>query len=158
MIDNLKAFLDTIAISELGAALIAATDDGYDVLVGSTLAHPLTFHSYDTHPNILNHQFDSTAAGRYQIIHPTYISLARKLNLSNFDPDTQDKMCIELITQKGALEDVVAGRFDSAAAKCRNVWASLPGGDSGQHENALSTLEQDFVNAGGTIVNDGTST
>ncbi|TPQ32162.1 glycoside hydrolase, partial [Burkholderia ubonensis] len=33
---NRVAFLDTVAVSEIGAALLAKSDDGYNVLVGST--------------------------------------------------------------------------------------------------------------------------
>src|SRR5205807_8318471 len=33
---NVRAFSDTVAVSELGRALIAASDNGYNVIVGST--------------------------------------------------------------------------------------------------------------------------
>jgi muramidase (phage lysozyme) len=65
---NLNAFLDLIAASE-GTPVIPGSDDGYDVLVGATRKHPLLFHSYAEHPNVFNRELDSTAAGRYQIIH-----------------------------------------------------------------------------------------
>ena len=45
---NLKAFLDMIAFSEIGPTLLAASDNGYDVLVGGTL-----FHGYADHPRVL---------------------------------------------------------------------------------------------------------
>ena len=65
MTPNQKAFLDMIAFSEIGPALLAKSDDGYDVLVGSTPDRPLLFTSYAEHPNILNAACNSTAAGRY---------------------------------------------------------------------------------------------
>jgi len=49
---NRCAFLDMIAHSEIGPELLAVSDDGYDVLVGSTAAHPLLFKDYRTHPNM----------------------------------------------------------------------------------------------------------
>jgi hypothetical protein len=48
---NRCAFLDMLAVSEIGAELLAETDNGYNVLVGATPAHPLTFPSYATHPS-----------------------------------------------------------------------------------------------------------
>lgn len=48
---NRVAFLDAIAVSEIGAALLAISDDGYNVLVDSTPSRPLLFSSYIAHPN-----------------------------------------------------------------------------------------------------------
>jgi muramidase (phage lysozyme) len=74
---NIAAFIDTIAYSE-GTSTINNSDDGYNVLVGSTPNHPILFNDYSTHPNVLNHALDSTAAGRYQIIHPTFVALCEE--------------------------------------------------------------------------------
>ena len=68
MTSNEKAFLDMIAFSEIGTALLVKSDNGYNVLVGSTAAKPLLFDSYADHPRIYNKQFNSTAAGRYQLL------------------------------------------------------------------------------------------
>jgi lysozyme len=65
----------------------------------------------------------STAAGRYQIIKPTWLSLKSKLGLPDFSPASQDAAAIELIRQRGALADVQAGRIESAVNKCAKVWA-----------------------------------
>lgn len=148
---NLSAFLDMIALSELGATIVANSDRGYDVLVGSTPGNILRFTSYATHPNVFNRKLDSTAAGRYQIIHGTWFSLCRKLGVSDFSPETQDKMAIELIRGRDALDDVNAGNFEDAVTACSEEWASLPGGDSGQHENSLALLQQYYTNAGGIL-------
>ncbi|CAM5999274.1 unnamed protein product [Sphagnum balticum] len=151
MTPNQKAFLDMLAISELGAPLLAVSNNGYDVLVGSTAQKPLLFTSYDTHPNILNTDFDSTAAGRYQIIHPTFLGLCKQYGYTDFTPNTQDEMAIDLINGRGALQDIEDGNFASAVQKCSAEWASLPGGDSGQHENKLAVLQQAYIDAGGAL-------
>ncbi len=67
---NRVAFLDMIAVSEIGSDLLAKSDDGYNILVGSTPSRPLLFTGYVAHPNVLNRQIPvpSTAAGRYQIL------------------------------------------------------------------------------------------
>jgi len=100
----------------------------------------------------LNHKFDSTAAGLYQIIHPTFVSLCKMNGYSRFDKRTQDAMAIDLIAGKDALAEVDMGEFANAVKKCSSVWASLPGGDSGQHENRLALLSKYFTDAGGVIL------
>jgi muramidase (phage lysozyme) len=150
MTSNEKAFLSMIAFSE-GTIQIPNSDNGYQVLVGSTSSHPLTFSSYATHPDILNIKLNSTAAGKYQIIHPTWVSLCKKLGVSDFSPATQDAMALELIREHGAIEDINNGNFVLAVRKCNSVWASLPDGNSGQHENDIAILQNSYINSGGTI-------
>lgn len=148
---NRAAFLAMIGQSEVGQALINETDSGYNVLVGSTPGNPMTFDDYSTHPDILNRAMDSTAAGLYQINYPTFQTVSRQTGLTDFSPETQDAMAIQLITNKGALADVDAGNFASAVAKCSGVWASLPGNTYGQPTNALAKLQTWFENAGGVV-------
>lgn len=144
---NITAFLDMLAVSE-GTA--GHGDDGYNVLVGGDL-----FHGYDRHPNVLvtlnSKGLKSTAAGRYQFLRRTWVSLQAKLGLADFSPRNQDLAAIELIRERHALDDVKAGRFDAAVAKCSTIWASLPGAGYGQHENSLPALRQAYINAGGTL-------
>ena len=49
---NVIALLDAIAVSEIGAALLAASQDGYNVLQSSTPAHPLLFSDYSDFPDV----------------------------------------------------------------------------------------------------------
>lgn len=149
--DNRTAFLDMLAYSEIGSALLAASDNGYNVLVGSTLMHPLIFTSYNAHPNVLNHTLNSTAAGRYQIIHPTYAAFCGKYGFTDFTPSTQDKMALDLIYGRDALQSVDSGDFADAIQKCSAEWASLPGSTSGQHQNSLSDLQAIYISKGGTV-------
>lgn len=92
----------------------------------------------------------STAAGAYQINRPTWNRLKDKLGLSDFSPASQDAAAIELITEKGALEDVKTGDIASAVDKVSGVWASLPGAGYGQNEVAMSAFADQFTSAGGT--------
>jgi lysozyme len=93
----------------------------------------------------------ATAAGAYQINRPTYKRLAAKLGLGDFSPTTQDAMAIELIREKGALADVMAGRAKDAARKVAKVWASLPGAGYGQREVAVNAFLNQYTNAGGNL-------
>lgn len=134
------AFLDVIAISEIGKALLAETDDGYNVLVGSLPGKPLLFGSYARHPQVLNHALDSTAAGRYQIIRGTWFGVAGELGLTDFSPENQDRAAIELVRGRGALPYIARDDVASAIVCCSHEWASFPNAGYGQHENRMSDL------------------
>src|SRR6185437_6191763 len=123
--ENVLAFLDTIAHSE-GTAGIG--DDGYNVLVGGSL-----FEGYAQHPRIIvptRYGF-SDAAGRYQIMAAipdrietdTWDWASKAAGVADFTPASQDTVCVYLIRHRGALEDVIAGRFAQALEKCRLEWA-----------------------------------
>lgn len=151
---NRAAFLYAVKMSEVGAALAAETDSGYNVLCGATPANPLTFDDYSTHPNIYNAQWNSTAAGAYQINHPTWLTLVNQTGLSDFSPATQDAMALQLCANKGALADIDAGNLDAAMAKLKPVWRSLPGatgGVSGQRNNSASQWLAWYQQAGGAL-------
>lgn len=144
---NRAAFLDTIAKSE---GTYARGDNGYNVLVGGGI-----FDSYDAHPDVKIYipsiKDYSTAAGRYQIIFPTYQELCRLHAYTDFTPTTQDSMAADLIAQCGALDDVDAGRIPDAITKCRKVWASFPDAGYGQRQNSVNNLVTAYQTAGGTL-------
>ena len=148
---NVCALLDTIAWSEISAAGLIASDDGYDVLVGSTPTKPKLFTSYATHPNVYNSRYDSTAAGRYQELFRNWLAYKSMLNLPDFGPVSQDRMAIQQIKEAQALPSILAGHFDAAIVLIAHLWASLPGAGYGQHEQQLDGLRDVYRNAGGTI-------
>ncbi|MGH3056400.1 MAG: glycoside hydrolase family 24 protein [Gaiellaceae bacterium] len=152
---NLGAFLDAIALSEIGQALLEKSDDGYNVLVGSTAAAPLLFDFYADHPNkqvfLPKLGIYSSAAGRYQLLHRYWPVYKQQLSLPDFGKAAQDAVAVCQIREQGALLDVEMGRFDIAVSKVHNIWASLPGAGYGQHENALEDLRIAFTSAGGTL-------
>lgn len=148
---NVVAFLDMIAWSEgTDNGRQVTRDHGYDVLVGGKC-----FTGYDRHPAILVNLpklgIKSSAAGRYQFLRGTWDALRRVHGYKDFGPVNQDRGCIELIRGRGALADVVAGRFDAAVDKCRQEWASLPGAGYGQHEQRLDRLRAVYIAAGGKV-------
>lgn len=148
---NRCSFLDMIANSEIGSALLAVTDNGYNVLVGAMPANPLTFPSYASHPDILNAALDSTAAGRYQEIHSNWVSYSKMLALPDFGPLSQDRIALQQIRECNALAYIDAGNFAHAVALCSRIWASLPGNDYGQHQNAIVLLQGYYAAAGGQV-------
>jgi lysozyme len=157
---NVAAFLDVVKHAE-GTAGQA---DPYRVCYG--FSH--TLQSFSDHPAITGEwggvQLSdtmcalagfgpgcrSTAAGAYQLIKPTWQAVRHALSLADFSPANQDAAAIELIRRRGALEDVKAGRFTQAVAKCRNEWASLPGNYAKQGQRTLTELAGWYAQAGGT--------
>lgn len=158
---NVAAFLDLIAYSE-GTK---SAPDSYRVCFG----YRHTIKSLDDHPANtgewkgeklsdgmcagagLGPGCVSTAAGRYQLIKPTWNACKRALSLPDFSPASQDAAAVYLIRQRGAIDDVRAGRVADAVAKCRKEWASLPGAGYGQAERRLSSLVAAFEGAGGVL-------
>lgn len=112
---NTQRFLDFLGKAE-GA--------DYDVIVGGK-----RFADYSRHPGVVGlrtKEGPSTAAGKYQITKTTYDEYAPKLGIKDFSPQSQDRIALELIRSKGALEDVQKGDFLTAINKLGSTWASLP--------------------------------
>lgn len=148
---NVKAYLDMIAFSE---GTIGGANKGYNVKVGGG-----TF-SGDQFPEgvvDLGHGLRSSASGRYQIMSKTWQAYHAKLGLTDFSPASQDAVALQLIKERGALQDVMNGRFDSATGRVRNIWASLPGAGYGQHENKIASLRQVYARAGGSLEGEATT-
>lgn len=151
---NIRPFLDMIAVSELGRALLAKSDNGYNVLVGSTAAAPKLFRGYADHPRQLiqvRPGLSSTAAGRYQLLARWYDPYKRLLGLRDFSPAAQDRIAVQQIRERLALPLIAAGRFDEAVSRVRNIWASLPGAGYGQNEHSLDYLRGIYGKAGGVL-------
>jgi lysozyme len=163
---NLTAFLTTIATSE-GTE---QEPDPYRVCFGKLhTIIDLTYHPAEHRPSgppewsgeqLPDHLCEnvglkppcwSTAAGRYQIIRPTWLRLKGLLKLSNFAAPAQDDGAIQLIKERGALELVNAGQFEDAILKCHPEWASLPGSTAGQPQTKLADLMGFYADAGGSF-------
>lgn len=151
MSENMLAMLDTIAFSE-------GTDKpgqptkchGYDVIVGGGL-----FTDFSDHPRKLvslpNLGIKSTAAGRYQVLAKYYDAYKKQLRLPDFSPASQDAIALQLIRECKAVDDIEAGRIESALTKCRSRWASLPGAGYGQHEHKMENLVAVYKQRGGVV-------
>lgn len=159
MTPNQRAFLDMIAFSEGTSTSQATKCNGYDVIVTGIDKKPEIFTDFSNHPfangrkskTINLNGLTSNASGRYQFMLRDWAHYRSQLGLPDFGPESQDKWALQLIRERGALPDIEAGRFADAVAKCRNIWASLPGAGYGQRENKLAALQSAFVNAGGKV-------
>lgn len=132
MDDNVKKFLDFLGESE-GA--------DYDVIVGGK--ERIT--DFSTHPRkvgLRTADGPSTAAGKYQITASTYDDIAPKLGITDFSPESQDKIAEEIIRQEGALEDVQNGDFAKAINKLGGRWASLPSSKYSQPKHDWAYVQE----------------
>lgn len=149
---NLKAFLDTIAVSE---GTYGLGDDGYNVLVGCTKDHLKLFSSYEDHPRVvidLGKGLKSTAAGRYQELAHNFDFYKKLLKLSDFSPSSQDAIAIQQIKEQHALDLITLGYFDAAIKNCANIWASFPNAGYEQQEHPIEKLRTVYIKMGGILV------
>lgn len=155
---NRKAFLDTIAFSELGPAILAQSDNGYNVIVGSKPGRVDLFTSYADHPRklvpllIKGRVVKSTAAGRYQILARYYDHYRSAMSLPDFGPRSQDLIAMRLVEECHAMHAIDSGDIEDAIHRCRSRWASLPGAGYSQHENEMDDLRAAYIAAGGQAV------
>ena len=143
-----------IAVSEIGPKLLAVTDNGYNVIVGSTPAKPILFDSYADHPRRLikiNERLSSTAAGRYQLLARYFNHYRDLLDLPDFSPASQDAIALQQVKECRAFAAIEAGDLNEAVRKCAHIWASLPGAGYGQHENSIGILLAAYMAAGGKV-------
>lgn len=134
-------FLDLIRYSE-GTSTVKGSDDGYNVLFGGDL-----FQSYADHPRKLitlpinGRLVASTAAGGYQLLSRYWDAYRVSLKLQGgFSPENQDRVAIQQIRERRALDDIKADRIADAIGKCSNIWASFPGNNYGQNPHKLEKL------------------
>lgn len=116
---NVRVMLDLIARAE--------GNTNYDTLVGGG-----KFKDFSSHPNItvkINSRgkiIASDAAGRYQIMGSNWPSYSKRLGLKDFSPESQDKIAVAMLADRGALNSVLKGDFKTAVKKTGSQWTSLP--------------------------------
>ena len=147
---RLCAFLDTISWAETGKTNRSSSYT-YIVFRGA-----YAFNNFSTHPFVgtglspdsncafikrSGRRVCSSASGRYQIMDFNFRKLKLKGWMKDFSPDNQDLAAVYLIYQKGALEDVLEGRFEKAACKAGSIWASFPCNSYRQPQKTMTQLK-----------------
>lgn len=145
---NLKAALDTIAMSE---GTYGHGDDGYNIIAGGR-----TFLSYRDHPNVLvdlprkhGDPLETTAAGRYQLLHRWWVPYKAQLHLPDFGHASQDAVAVQQLKECGAYPFALAGDIPAFAAHACRIWASIPGNTYGQPVHTVEQLAEWFEERGG---------
>lgn len=141
---NVQAMLRVIRTGEG-----TADAGGYSRLFGGG-----TFNSYADHPRtkVTRWGLTSTAAGAYQFLASSWDETKRTMGLIDFSPASQDLAAVGRLAARGALDDVLAGRFTSAIRKINKEWASLPGSPYGQRTMQFSAALAIYQGTGGLQV------
>jgi lysozyme len=110
-----------------------------------------SFTDTSAHPNkaVTKWGKTSTAAGAYQILYGTWKEAKDKGIVSDFSPESQDKLARWKLKTRGALELVKAGDVEGAVGKLRNEWTSLPGANESalgmdQAKQRFALYQKDF--------------
>jgi muramidase (phage lysozyme) len=122
---EVKAFLDTLAwtIGTLPA-------NGYQLKLNGE-----EFDNFADHPRERvcgefygygKESVCANSAGRYHIISSIWDTLAQRLELNDFSPTSQDAAAVELLRERGALEDLQSGNLESAIYEASYIWVTLP--------------------------------
>jgi muramidase (phage lysozyme) len=114
----------------------------YNTIVGGG-----KFYDYSKHPDTVGattKSGPSKAAGKWQITKETYNDIAPKLGITDFSPESQKKIALKLIQDKGALEDIQKGDYQTANAKLGSVWASLPSSPYPQPKRSPEWVEENL--------------
>lgn len=153
MTPQLKAFLDTIAWAEIGPKMLALSDNGFNVIVGSRPDKMLLFHDYSDHPRkyVKVGNIYSTAAGAFQILARIFDFYKAELHLPDFGKESQRAIATRMLKEVKVLQPIEDGLFDTAIHRARSRWASLPGAGDSQPERKIEDLRRVFVEAGGVI-------
>lgn len=139
--ENVSAFLKAIALAEGG---------GYDFKFGSVKGKkndPWRFSDYSTHPGA-GRGGTITAAGMYQINRETWKEMGEKMGLSDFSPQTQDLIAVEIFRSIKIIQSIVDGDVDTALPKASHRWSSLPQGKNlpGRYPKQHYVDYNDFIN------------
>ena len=143
---NVQAFLHMLRHGEG-----TSDPEGYRRMFGGKLFdngfadHPRQVQTY----SLKGQPLSSSAAGAYQILQRTWDGLVRQYGFTDFSSATQDAAAVALIIGRKALDDVLAGRFEAAVAKCNREWASLPGSPYGQPTVTLAAARAVYLLHGG---------
>lgn len=119
---NVRRYLDMIALAE------GTNTHGYNTMFGGGRLPSLSDHPRQTMPftqtdGVKNR---TSAAGRYQFLESTWDDQAKKLNLPNFSPRSQDLAAINILKETGALPHILNGEWEPALNKTGTIWAGLP--------------------------------
>ncbi|MFC6690958.1 MULTISPECIES: lysozyme family protein [Pseudomonas] len=106
---NVKAFLVAIAESEGGSY---HAKYGYGWAPGFKTGK-WTFTDESTHPGA-GHGGKTTASGMYQITIATWREYAEKMGLTDFTPNTQDLIAVDILRTLGVIDKIKAGDIPGA--------------------------------------------
>lgn len=125
-IPRVRAFLDAIAYAETGPASLGGK--GYNIVAGGGTVNDLSKH-FNQPAQYLGKDGKlrtSNDAGRYQFNKDTWDDLQNRYGLPDFSERSQDLAAIIYLNELGAMDDIIAGRFNEAMMKAGQRWYGIP--------------------------------
>ncbi len=123
-----RIYLKNRNVTAFLRAICETTAGGVDFLVGATRGRrndPRRFTNFSTHPGS-GLGGGGTAAGSYQITLETWVERAGAMGLSDFGPETQDLIAVDILRGLGALDRILAGDLIGAVSAAARHWGRLP--------------------------------
>lgn len=122
-------------------------DSAYRMVNGGPPITDFSKHPYEG----LSTYAGGRAAGAPQFIPSTWGDLVREYGFPSFEPHYQDLGYVGRLIYRGALDLVMAGRFDEAVAACRKEWTSLPGASESRASWTLDKARDLYLRCGGGL-------
>lgn len=128
-------------------------DAAFFMRYGGYGQQPKYFDSLERHPRIPELTADgrkSTAAGAFQATWTTWQDFEKFMGRPmDFSRESQYLFYVWCLHRRGALDAVIAGRFEEACRLCKDEWTSLPGG---AEENAATRRAREtYLKWGGKL-------
>jgi muramidase (phage lysozyme) len=143
---NVKAFY---AVVRRGESSLGA--QAYTMISGGG-----SFSDFTRHPFAgLSTKQGGRAAGAPQFIPSTWQEIAERYSLPDFSPASQDLGYVGcLLKRSGAIEALLAGRFEEAVRICRPEWTSLPGASENNPAWNMDKARALYLDNGGKLDNE----
>jgi muramidase (phage lysozyme) len=143
---NVKAFYAVVRRGESSLG-----PEAYTMVNGGPPITDFSKHPYEG----LSTKQGGRAAGAPQFIPSTWQEIAERYSLPDFSPASQDLGYVGcLLKRSGAIEALLAGRFEEAVRICRPEWTSLPGAAENNPAWNMDKARALYLDNGGKLDNE----
>ena len=150
-LEGLRAFENDANVRAMLAVIAAKESNGaWDIINGGGRFTDFSRHPYHGIPTTRG----ALACGKFQFLGTTWAKLCERYEFPSFEPEYQTLGAIALIQGRGALDDVIHGRFEDAVRKLRPEWTSLPGASESRGDWTMDKARALFVSEGGRLATD----
>jgi muramidase (phage lysozyme) len=143
---NVKAFYAVVRRGESSLG-----PEAYTMVNGGPPITDFSKHPYEG----LSTKQGGRAAGAPQFIPSTWAEIAERYSLPDFSPASQDLGFVGCVLKRtGAIDALLAGRFEEAVRICRPEWTSLPGATENNPAWNMDKARALYLDRGGKLDNE----
>jgi muramidase (phage lysozyme) len=153
-VERLKALFDNGNIRAF-YSVIRRGESSLDARAYRMVSGGGEFTDFSKHPYAgLSTRAGGKAAGAPQFLPSTWQEIAERYGLDSFSPENQDLGYVGcLLKRPGAVEALLAGKFEKAVEICRPEWTSLPGASENNPSWNMDKARALYVSSGGRLDN-----